>query len=70
MSDDGKGMSPEIIAKMFDACFSTRSEGKGQGLGLSISRETVTEFGGEIRVNSAPGQGTTMTVSFPGTLTA
>jgi signal transduction histidine kinase len=65
ITDDGHGMSPETIAKMFDPFFSTRSEGKGQGLGLSISRETVTEYGGQIHVVSEPGHGTTVKVLFP-----
>lgn len=63
--DDGHGMTPEVMARMFDPFFSTRSEGKGKGLGMSVCRETVTEFGGEIRVASESGEGTVVTVIFP-----
>ncbi len=65
ISDTGCGMSAEIMARIFDPFFTTKPAGKGTGLGLSISYELVKKQGGEIRVHSTPGQGSTFTVVLP-----
>ena len=63
--DTGHGIDPAIRDKLFDPFFTTKPVGKGTGLGLSISYGIVREHGGEIAVESVPGQGTHFTVSLP-----
>jgi PAS domain S-box-containing protein len=68
VTDDGHGMTPEVRARIFEPFFTTRTDRQGTqgtGLGLSTVQRIVTEAGGSIEVESAPGQGTTVTVSFP-----
>jgi PAS domain S-box-containing protein len=65
ISDTGAGISPEIIARIFDPFFTTKSELGGTGLGLSIARKIVTNHNGRIEASSAPGQGTTFTITLP-----
>lgn len=62
--DNGCGMGPEAQRKIFDAFFSTKG-GKGTGLGLAVTKKIVEEHGGEIRVESAPGQGTEFALVLP-----
>jgi len=65
-SDDGSGMSPEIMNKAFEPFFTTNREKGGTGLGLHIVFNTVTQtLRGTIRLDSAPGQGTTYTITMP-----
>jgi signal transduction histidine kinase len=64
VGDDGKGILPEHLPHVFDPFFSTKGEG-GTGLGLSVSYGIVKNHGGEIRVESAPGAGTTFTIELP-----
>lgn len=64
VSDTGSGMEPEVIAKVFDAFFTTKRR-EGTGLGLSICQMLVTRQDGTISVNSEPGKGTTFTVWLP-----
>jgi ammonium transporter, Amt family len=61
--DSGPGMPPEIRDKIFEPFFSTKEE--GIGLGLPIAQRIVEEHGGEIRVESSPGEGTTFSVILP-----
>ena len=64
--DNGKGMSAEIKAKIFDHLFTTKGVGKGTGLGLAIARQIVEEkHGGTIEVNSVLGEGTEFVISIP-----
>jgi len=63
--DTGVGMSPEQMAKVFDPFYTTQGIGKGRGLGLSVSYGIVKKHGGEIRVESEPGKGSTFTVELP-----
>jgi len=62
--DTGIGITSEDRARIFDPFFSTKGHGHS-GLGLSASQGIVKHYGGEIDVTSAPGQGTTVTVSLP-----
>ncbi|UCD64631.1 MAG: HAMP domain-containing protein [Candidatus Zixiibacteriota bacterium] len=64
-SDQGVGIPPEEIKKIFEPFFTTKEVGKGTGLGLSVSYGIIKEHGGEIKVKSAPGEGTTFTVILP-----
>ncbi len=65
VSDDGKGMSPEVRGRIFDPFFSTKEGGCGVGLGLSIVQGIVARHGGTIEVASEPGRGTTFEVRLP-----
>ena len=62
VSDTGSGIAPSDLPRIFDESFSTRG---GDGLGLPIARRIVEEHGGQVRVESAPGKGTTFTVLLP-----
>ena len=64
-TDTGVGIPPEQLSKIFDPFFTTKPIGQGTGLGLSVSYGIVNKHGGQIRVDSQPGQGTTMTISLP-----
>ncbi len=66
VTDDGSGITPENLAKIFDPMFTTKPFGEGTGLGLTIVYDiVVAEFGGSIDVSSKDGQGTTFVVRFP-----
>ncbi|MFA6498347.1 MAG: ATP-binding protein [Desulfurivibrionaceae bacterium] len=65
ISDTGGGIPEQQRARIFEPFFTTKEAGKGTGLGLSISNEIVRNHGGEIRVESEPGKGSTFTVSIP-----
>jgi signal transduction histidine kinase len=64
VSDNGHGIEPAILARIFDPFFSTKP-GEGSGLGLSICRDICREHGGDITVDSRPGEGTTVRVWLP-----
>lgn len=61
--DDGVGMPPEVLERVFDPLFSTREA--GTGLGLTIARRIARATGGEIHVESAEGKGTTVRIRLP-----
>ncbi|HSV26641.1 MAG TPA: ATP-binding protein [Sedimentisphaerales bacterium] len=63
--DDCSGIAPENLEKIFDPFFSTKPRTSGTGLGLSIVRRLLQERGGNIRVESQPGKGTTFIVTYP-----
>lgn len=63
--DSGCGIEPSARQRLFEPFFSTKEEGVGTGLGLWICQEIVQELGGEIRVESEPGEGSTFTVVLP-----
>jgi PAS domain S-box-containing protein len=63
--DTGAGMGPEVRRRIFEPYFTTKPRGKGTGLGLAVTRGIVTALGGEIRVRSAPGRGSTFEVLLP-----
>jgi CheY-like chemotaxis protein len=67
VSDTGCGMSPETIEALFDPYFTTKEQGKGTGLGLSVVHGIVESYGGAIRVESTPGEGSTFRVYLPAT---
>ena len=65
VEDDGSGMSEATRERLFDPFYSTKAPGEGTGLGLYVSYEIVRGHGGEIRVTSEPGRGTTFEVRLP-----
>ena len=65
VADDGVGIAPEDVARIFEPFYTTKGRGKGTGLGLAICRELATALGGRITVDSAPGRGSTFTVTLP-----
>ncbi len=65
VADNGTGIAPDVLPKIFDPFFSTKDVGKGTGLGLSISYKIVQQHGGRIDVASKIGAGTTFTVWLP-----
>src|SRR5437867_12345225 len=65
VTDDGPGIPPETLKRIFDPFFSTKRVGQGTGLGLSIAYGTVRDHGGRIHARSRPGHGTTFVVEIP-----
>jgi two-component system, NtrC family, sensor kinase len=63
IQDSGMGIPQEHLEKIFDPFFSTKS--KGTGLGLAVNYGIIQKHGGEIKVSSQPGRGTTMTIRLP-----
>jgi PAS domain S-box-containing protein len=64
VADTGMGMSDEVRKKVFDPFFTTKGE-EGTGLGLSVSHSIVERHGGDLKVDSRPGEGTTFTITLP-----
>ncbi len=65
VTDNGEGILPEVLDKVFDPFFTTREVGSGTGLGLSIAERIVRGFNGRITVKSEPGITTSFTVYLP-----
>lgn len=65
VEDDGVGMDSALSRAAFDPFFSTKPEGSGMGLGLYLTRAQLRQLGGRIAVESEPGRGTTVGISFP-----
>jgi len=65
IKDTGVGIQPEDMERIFQPFYTTKPAVKGTGLGLSVSYGIVNNHGGEIRVNSRPGEGATFTVVLP-----
>lgn len=65
VSDDGCGIKPEILNRIYDPFFTTRDVGQGTGLGLTVSRDIVAAHSGRIEVQSELGIGSTFTICLP-----
>jgi two-component system, NtrC family, sensor kinase len=63
--DDGVGIQPDLLPRMFEPFLTTKETGKGVGLGLAISKTIVERHGGVIEVESQPGRGTTFYIFLP-----
>ena len=66
VADNGNGISQKIVDKIFQPFFTTKPTGQGTGLGLSLSYDIVKAHGGELKVETKEGEGTTFIVRFPG----
>ena len=64
-TDSGEGIAEDVLPHIFDPFFTTRAVGQGTGLGLTVSRDVVLQHSGEIKVESKPGEGTTVTLWLP-----
>ncbi len=65
VADNGRGISPQHQGRIFDMFYRASDDTKGSGLGLYIVKETVAKMGGDIRVSSAVGAGSTFTIRLP-----
>ncbi len=65
VTDSGRGMPSAVIDKNFEPFFTTKDDWQGKGLGLAVTHRIIDSHHGRIQVRSAPGDGTTMTVTLP-----
>ncbi len=65
VSDTGSGIAPEYMKNIFDPFFTTKPVGEGTGLGLSVTYSIIERHRGSIKVESAPGEGTTFIITIP-----
>ena len=65
VADDGVGIDPEVLPRVFEPFVTTGRRDGGNGLGLAIVYRTVTEAGGHVEIDSAPGAGTRVRVLVP-----
>ena len=63
--DDGPGIPPETLTKIFDPFYTTKRPGRGTGLGLSVCMAILKKYDGDIEAQNAPGGGSVFTVSVP-----
>ncbi|MGC3974164.1 MAG: ATP-binding protein [Nitrospira sp.] len=64
--DNGPGIPKQHLGKVFDPFYTTKGQGEGSGLGLTVAQRLIRKFGGEIRMESPPeGQGTTCIITLP-----
>jgi signal transduction histidine kinase len=67
IADDGRGVSREHVARVFDAFFTTKEPGRGTGLGLSLAKRVVELTGGHITFDSTEGVGSVLRITWPAT---
>ena len=63
--DDGSGMSEEVLRRACEPFFTTKPVGKGVGLGLALTYQMMHARGGRLDLDSAPGRGTTVRLTWP-----
>ena len=67
VKDNGSGIPPKVLDKIFQPFFTTKPTGQGTGLGLSLSYDIVKAHGGEIKVETKDKEGTTFIIMLPST---
>jgi hypothetical protein len=67
VADNGKGMSPEVVSRIFEMFFKGDLDSRGTGLGLYIVKNSVEKLGGKVEVESKEGKGSTFTIILPAT---
>ncbi len=65
IADSGSGIPKQHLSKIFDPFFTTKGQGEGSGLGLTVARRIIKKFGGDIRLESVEGAGTSCIVTLP-----
>ncbi|MGE3774113.1 MAG: PAS domain S-box protein, partial [Gammaproteobacteria bacterium] len=65
VTDDGAGIAPDVLERMFEPFFSTKDVGRGSGMGLAMVHGIVHDHFGHVRVNTQPGRGTSFRVMLP-----
>jgi CheY-like chemotaxis protein len=65
VKDSGHGMEPQVMERIFEPYYTTKEQGKGAGLGLSVIHGIVKNYGGDITVSSRPGKGAIFEVILP-----
>ncbi len=63
--DEGHGIPDDVKERIFSPMFTTKAPGKGMGMGLTITYQLIRKIGGDIKVHSRPGEGTTFTILWP-----
>ena len=63
--DDGPGIPPDVLPRIFTPFFTTKSPGEGVGFGLALCERIARDHGGEIRARNAPGKGAEFTLTLP-----
>ncbi len=63
--DRGAGMAPDVLARVGEPFFTTKEPGRGMGLGIFLTRAVIERLGGQLKLDSQPGRGTTATVFLP-----
>jgi two-component system sensor histidine kinase RegB len=65
ITDTGPGMTREVLNRVSEPFFTTKQPGKGMGLGLFLAENVIGRLGGDIQIDSAPGEGTRVVVRLP-----
>ena len=65
IQDEGPGIAPDVLSRLFEPFVSTRLDARGTGLGLAVSEGIIREHGGRVEVDSAAGRGTTFIITLP-----
>ncbi|HEY6083861.1 MAG TPA: ATP-binding protein [Nitrospira sp.] len=65
ITDSGPGIPKQHLSRIFDPFFTTKGQGEGSGLGLTVARRILRKFGGDIRLESLEGQGTSCIITLP-----